>query len=89
MKKEIKIKILGLAGSGKSLMAYIISEGLRWHGIHGVVIDDPDSWVCPSSDKALVKDLIIKNGSNFDVEIETVQINRKTIQYENQNRIRQ
>ena len=64
---------------GKSLIAYLIAETLKWNGIRGTVIDDEIAWMDPNKDKQFVKDTIIKTSGDFDVEIETVQINRKCI----------
>lgn len=69
--KQINVKVMGLAGHGKSLIAHIIRKALEQHGIKGSLIDDE----APRED-AFIEKLIIENRCDFDVEIETVQLKR-------------
>ncbi len=72
--KTVKIQILGRAGHGKSLFAYIIREALKARGIHGYSLDDDDT--IPPLGKAVLDKLIEDNKDDFEVQIETIQVNR-------------
>ena len=73
--KNVTIKVIGEAGTGKTSLAFIIQNILRHHGFVNVHLDDPDYYEGISIER--VNESMKALSKKITVNIESVQINRE------------
>lgn len=75
MNKDLKIVILGSAGSGKTTLANILSELLEREGMSNIVLDSDGSFYRDLDTHYKVLEIIKERGP---IVVETMQQNRVT-----------